>query len=39
MEDSLYDIVSMRQFSGLGMDEVPDETKILRFRHWLEEHK
>ena len=40
MEDSLYDIESMRRFSGidLGSDPVPDETTILKFRHLLERH-
>jgi len=40
MEDSLYDIESMRRFAGieLGEDAVPDETTILRFRHLLEKH-
>jgi IS5 family transposase len=41
MEDSLYDIESMRRFAGieLGVDAVPDETTICRFRHLLEEHE
>lgn len=38
MEDSLYDITSMRLFAGLGLDNIPDETTILRFRHLLERH-
>jgi len=40
MEDSLYDIESMRRFVGieLGVDPVPDETTILKFRHLLERH-
>ena len=36
MEDSLYDITSMRLFAGLSMDGIPDESTILRFRHRLE---
>jgi IS5 family transposase len=38
MEDSLYDIESMRRFAGIALetDEVPDETTILNFRHLLE---
>jgi IS5 family transposase len=36
MEDSLYDITSMRLFAGLSLDTVPDESTILRFRHLLE---
>jgi len=40
MEDSLYDIESMRRFAGIELaeDAVPDETTILRFRHLLEKH-
>lgn len=38
MEDSLYDIASMRHFAGLTLDEIPDESTILRFRHLLERH-
>ncbi len=41
MEDSLYDIESMRRFAGieLGVDPVPDESTILNFRHLLERHR
>lgn len=40
MEDALYEIESMRQFSGLRLSgNLPDETTILNFRHFLEEHK
>ena len=41
MEDSLYDIESMRRFAGidLELDPVPDETTILNFRHLLEKHR
>ena len=37
-EDELYDSESMRRFARieLGEDVVPDETTILRFRHFLE---
>lgn len=38
MEDSLYDIESMRRFAGVDLDEIPDETTICRFRHFLEHH-
>lgn len=38
MEDSLYEIASMRRFAGIGIDAVPDETTICRFRHLLERH-
>jgi IS5 family transposase len=41
MEDSLYDIESMRRFANieLGEDPVPDETTILHFRRLLEQHQ
>jgi IS5 family transposase len=38
MEDSLYDIESMRRFAGVDLEEVPDETTICKFRHFLERH-
>jgi len=40
MEDSLYDIESMRRFAeiDLEVDVIPDETTILNFRHLLEKH-
>lgn len=38
MEDSLYEIESMRRFAGITIDTVPDETTILNFRHLLEKH-
>ena len=39
MEDSLYEIESMRRFAGLRLsDRLPDETTILNFRHLLEAH-
>jgi IS5 family transposase len=40
MEDALYEIESMRHFSGLTLtDRIPDETTILNFRHLLEKHQ
>ena len=37
MEDALYEIASMRQFSGLSLDKaIPDHTTIMNFRHLLE---
>lgn len=39
MEDALYEIESMRVFSGLHLDRLPDETTILNFRHFLERYK
>ncbi len=40
MEDALYEIESMRRFSGLDLIEeaIPDETTILKFRCFLEQH-
>ena len=38
MEDSLYDIESMRRFAGVDIEHIPDETTILNFRHFLERH-
>ena len=33
MEDSLYDVESMRRFAGVGLDAIPAETTICKFRH------
>lgn len=40
MEEALYDRLSFQRFVGLDgfTDNVPDESTILRFRHWLETH-
>ena len=38
MEDSLYDIASMRRFAGVDLAGIPDESTILNFRHLLERH-
>lgn len=39
MEDSLYEIESMRRFAGLRIsDPLADETTLLKFRHLLEKH-
>tara|TARA_B100001179_G_C18564460_1_gene392132 strand:+ start:242 stop:1186 length:945 start_codon:yes stop_codon:yes gene_type:complete len=38
MEDALYEIESMRHFAGLKLDRLPDDTTILKFRHFLERH-
>ena len=38
MEDTLYEVQSMRQFAGITIDTVPDETTILNFRRLLEAH-
>ncbi len=40
MEDALYEIESMCRFAGLRLsDRLPDESTILRFRHFLERYK
>lgn len=39
MEESLYDIESMRRFAGVSMQRIPDETTLCRFRHFLVKHK
>lgn len=40
MEDALYEIESLRRFAGFSgvTAAMPDETTILNFRHFLEEH-
>jgi len=38
MEDALYEVESMRRFTGVSLDRIPDETTILNFRHFLERH-
>lgn len=39
MEDALYEIASMRLFSGLTLNKpIPDHTTIMNFRHLLERH-
>jgi len=40
MEESLYEIASMRRFARLSLARgtIPDETTILNFRHLLERH-
>ena len=39
MEESLYDIESMRRFAGVSMQRIPDETTICKFRHFLLRHQ
>ncbi len=41
LEDSLYDIISLREFVGidLGCETVPDATTLLKFRHLIEQNK
>ena len=38
MEDMLYEVESVRRFTGIRLEKVPDETTILNFRHLLERH-
>ena len=40
MEDSLYEVASMRHFAGLALndDRILDESTILQFRHLLAHH-
>ena len=40
-EDAIYDSYAMRRFMGLdfAVEQVPDATTLLHFRHLLEEHK
>ena len=38
MEESLYETTILRQFAGLGLERIPDETTILNFRRLLEKH-
>jgi len=41
VEDAVYDSYAMRKFMGLdfAVEQVPDATTLLHFRHLLEEHK
>ncbi|EXF93747.1 transposase [Pseudomonas fluorescens HK44] len=39
MEESLYETTILRQFGGLHLDRIPDETTILNFRRLLEKHE
>lgn len=39
MEDMLYEVESVRRFTGVRLDKVPDETTILNFRRRLEHHE
>jgi IS5 family transposase len=38
MNDALHNIESMRHFASLKLDGLPDETTILKFRHFLERY-
>ncbi|RCH39541.1 hypothetical protein CSC45_4422 [Pseudomonas aeruginosa] len=35
MEEALYETTILRQFAGLGLERIPDETTILNFRRLL----
>ena len=39
MEDSLYDVESMRRFAGVSMRRIPDDDTIYRFRRFLRERR
>ncbi|WVM88048.1 transposase [Halopseudomonas pachastrellae] len=36
MEEALYETTILRQFAGLNLERIPDETTILNFRRLLE---
>ena len=39
MEEALYETTILRQFAGLNLERMPDETTILNFRCRLEKHE
>ncbi len=39
MEEALYETTILRQFAGLSLERIPDETTILNFRRMLEKHE
>ncbi|WP_161928853.1 IS5 family transposase [Pseudomonas yangonensis] len=39
MEEALYETTILRQFAGLSLERIPDETSILNFRRLLEKHE
>ncbi|WP_090387867.1 IS5 family transposase [Pseudomonas anguilliseptica] len=39
MEEALYETTILRQFAGLTLERIPDETTILNFRRLLETHE
>jgi len=39
MEEALYETTILRQFAGLDLECIPDETTILNFCHLLEKHE
>mgnify|MGYP002717868122 CR=1 FL=1 len=38
MEEALYETTILRQFAGLSLERIPDETTILNFRRLLKKH-
>ena len=39
MEEALSETTILRQFAGLSLERIPDETTILNFRRLLEKHE
>ncbi len=39
MDEALYETTILRQFAGLSLERIPDETTILNFRRLLEKHE
>lgn len=39
MEEALYETTLLRQFAGLNLERIPDETTILNFHRLLEKHE
>ena len=39
MEEALHETIILRQFPGLGLECISDETTILNFRRLLEKHE
>jgi transposase, IS5 family len=39
MDEALYETTILRQFAGLSLGRIPDETTILNFRRLLEKHE
>jgi hypothetical protein len=39
MEEALYETTMLRQFAGLNLDRIPDESTILNYRRLLEKHE
>lgn len=39
MEEALYETAILRQFSGLSLEHIPNETIILNFRRFLERNE